>query len=118
MGDKIEVLIKFRPFLHILLNFLPLKTNDAKKQRFGVARIICHLIGFVILLFFAIIFFISSIWFCIDEQLNLELVAQPISILLGGISMVLIYISIIPNGEGVKGIVDFIQKIVEKRKTF
>lgn len=111
MGDKIQVLVKFRPFLYILLNFLPKDTN---KQRFGVI----HVFGFLVVLFFVIVFFISDIWYCIDEQFNLELIAQPISILLGGLSMVLIYISFTVNSERVKAIVDFIQRIVEKSKTF
>lgn len=118
MDDKIQVLIKFRPFLFILLNFLPQKMKDANKQRFATVRYACQMFGFFVVLFFAIIFFTSDIWFCINEQLKLELVAQPISILLGGISMVLIYISISLNGERVKAIVDFIQRIVEKRKAF
>lgn len=116
MVDKIQVLNKFQPYLHVLLIYHP---NDNNKGNFvSYIRGIFEKIALSLLIIATWIFIISATWFSIDEKFKWEVVAQPFSIMLGGLSMKLIYISIISNGKQIKAIIDFLQRLVETRKIF
>lgn len=115
MVDKIQVLDKFQPFLYILLIYHP------KKVQNNFAHFIQDTFEKIVLTLLIIatwIFIISATWFSIDERFKWEVVAQPFSIMLGGLSMKLIYILMIANGKQIEAIIDFLQRLVEARKLF
>lgn len=116
MENKFQVLGKFRPFLHLILNRPPEKMKMTNNKHVDMIKSACKKVAFILLLLSAIIFFVSVAWFCIDEKFQLEMIALPISLFLGYVSMNLIYISVVLNGERLEAIIDFLQEIVEKRK--
>lgn len=116
MENEFQVLSKFRPFLHIILNHPPEKLKITHNKHLDNIKRICKKVAYILLLLSAPIFLVSAIWFCIDAQLQLEVIALPVSLLLGDISMRLICISVVSNGERVEAVIDFLQEIVKKRK--
>lgn len=116
MENKFLVLGEFRPFLHVILNRPPKEIKIQNNKRVVNIESACKKGVYILLLLSAIVFFVSDAWFCITTKFKLEMVALPISLLLGAVSMHLIYMSIVLNGERFEAIIDSLQEIVEKRK--
>lgn len=118
MLKKCQVLVQLQPFLQILLNGSLNKMENTKNQRFANIRTLCEQFSCKLILLGTSIFIFATTWFCFIQKFQLEVIAQPFSILLGVISMTLIHISIISNGERVKTLINSLEEIIENRKNF
>lgn len=118
MLKKCQVLVQLQPFLQILLNGSLNKMENTKNQRFANIRTLCEQFSCKLILLGTSIFILATTWFCFIQKFQLEVIAQPFSILLGVISMTLIHISIISNGERVKTLINSLEEIIENRKNF
>lgn len=113
-SSTIIVLEKFRPFLKILMIYHS-RNYQNNSERFVH---LCQIFAFSLVLIFFWLFIITDAWFCIDQQFDLNVIAQPISFLIHGIEMHFVYISIIAKCVQIDMIINRLQKIVEHSKCF
>lgn len=111
---KIKVLRVFRPFLRILMVYHPKYYSTASPCH--IFRRICQIIAFSLLLIGNCFFTVGDAWFCINQQFNLVIIAQPLSFWLATVQAQATYVAIIPISERFKNVVDFLQTVIEKRE--
>lgn len=112
--NEFHALGRFRPFLVMLTIYN--RNNFRGKNRRMVMRNIARAIGFSILVAALIGVIISASWFCSNKHFKLGIVAEPLSILLGSIQVVCIYLSISSKSRQINAVLEHLDVIIRKRK--
>lgn len=112
-NTKIVVLETFRPFLRILQIF---NSNNIPVNRKRNFYQIAGIIGFLLLLLITLTTLSFDVWFCVEQHFRPDKVAQPVSLLLYSMQVLIIYAVLINHNRQISAIVDRINDLVNKRK--
>lgn len=114
---EIVILRAFRPLLTLLTVY---KWHNFRNKSCGLLmRNICRAIGITILFSsYAVLFLSSELMVCVKEKFDLDVIAQPLSFLLGGCQVQYIYFSILWKSAEVTKVLDRLHEIIKKRNGF
>lgn len=110
---KIQVIEQFKPFQQFLVIYQSRNYRDVNQR--PSPRKICLIVGFSLALLGTSICCITDAWFCVDQHLDLNVIAQPLSVLVGIIQIHFVFVSIISRTRRIGALVNSLQEIVEDR---
>lgn len=113
-SENIQVLGNFRPLLNILTIY---HSKDYRDSNHRIVHI-CQRFGFSLMLLGTSISIITNAWFCVDQEFDLNVVAQPISFWISSVQMIFVYITIVPKSVRIEMIINRLRAIVRKRKLY
>lgn len=113
-SSNIQVLENFRPLLNILMTY---HSRDYLSSNQRITHI-CQTAGFSLIWLGSWISILTNAWFCFDEQFDLNVTAQPISILISAIQMNFVYIATARKSARIDMIINRLQAIAQKREFY
>lgn len=109
-STMIRVLADFRPYLNLLMIYHSRKYHN-NSERF---MHLCQKLGFTLVLIGNVLYLIGTIWYCINQPLELGIIVRPLSFVVGLIQMYLVYISLVPKRERIDTIIKSLQETIEQ----